>query len=150
MATLSDALGPTATALLPTARRLPTTLRDSPTLFEGAALLPLRQIPPFVRAVLPLAGPLPPIQRNLSAVPPLISSFKVLDYATNELTYNPGDRNRASCTGWPGSPTTPTRSSPPAMPTAPSGAGSCSPRARRQEQPVGSLFETVLRTNFGC
>ena len=37
VATLSDALGPTATALLPTARRLPSTLRDARTLFESAA-----------------------------------------------------------------------------------------------------------------
>jgi phospholipid/cholesterol/gamma-HCH transport system substrate-binding protein len=92
--TFANALGPTATALLPTARRLPTTLRQTQTLFQGAALLPLKEIPPFVNAVLPLAGQLPPLARDLKAViPPLIDSFKVLAYVTNELAYNPGGKN---------------------------------------------------------
>jgi phospholipid/cholesterol/gamma-HCH transport system substrate-binding protein len=87
-------LAPTATALIPTARRLPSTLRDSRTLFEGAALLPLNQIRPFVNAVIPLAGELPPLASNLRvAVPALIKSFKVLAYVTNEVAYNPGGKN---------------------------------------------------------
>jgi phospholipid/cholesterol/gamma-HCH transport system substrate-binding protein len=91
---LADALGPTATALIPTAKRLPSTLRDSQTLFEGAALLPLKQIPPFVNAVIPLANRLGPLTTNLgTAIPPLTASFKVLNYVTNELGYNPGGRN---------------------------------------------------------
>jgi hypothetical protein len=62
--------------------------------FEGAALLPLQQIPPFVGAVLPLAAQLPPLVRNLTAsLPPLISSFKVLNYVTNEVAYNGGRGN---------------------------------------------------------
>jgi phospholipid/cholesterol/gamma-HCH transport system substrate-binding protein len=94
VASLANALGPTATALLPTARRLPSTLRDTRTLFEGAALLPLKQIPPFVNAVLPLAAQLPPITRELgSAIPSLIAAFKVLAYTTNELAYNAGGKN---------------------------------------------------------
>ena len=91
---LANALGPTATALLPTARKLPTTLRDAQTLFEGAALLPLRQIPPFVKAVVPLAAQLPPLTKDLKqAVPALIDSFKVLAYTTNEIAYDPGGNN---------------------------------------------------------
>jgi phospholipid/cholesterol/gamma-HCH transport system substrate-binding protein len=91
----ANALGPTATALLPTARRLPTTLKDARTLFEGAALLPLNEIPPFVRAVTPLAGQLTPLASDLrKAVPALIKSFKILAYVTNELAYNPGGNNR--------------------------------------------------------
>jgi phospholipid/cholesterol/gamma-HCH transport system substrate-binding protein len=91
---LADALGPTATALVPTARKLPTTLRDSRTLFEGAALLPLDQIPSFVSAVKPLAAQLPPLTKDLTqAVPALIKSFKVLAYTTNEIAYNPGGNN---------------------------------------------------------
>jgi phospholipid/cholesterol/gamma-HCH transport system substrate-binding protein len=91
VATLANALGPTATALLPTARRLPATLRDARVLFQGAALLPLKQIPPFVDAVLPLATRLPAIAHSLAAAtPPLIASFKVLAYTTNELAYNGG------------------------------------------------------------
>ncbi len=94
VAGLADQLGPTATALLPTARRLPTTLRQTRTLFEGAALLPLKEIPPFVNAVIPLAGQLPPLERSLrQVVPPLINSFKVLAYVTNEVAYNGGGRN---------------------------------------------------------
>jgi phospholipid/cholesterol/gamma-HCH transport system substrate-binding protein len=90
----ANVLGPTATALLPVARNLPKTLRDTRTLFQGAALLPLDQIPAFVSAVEPLAKQLPPLTRDLrSAIPALIKSFKVLAYVTNETTYDPGGRN---------------------------------------------------------
>jgi phospholipid/cholesterol/gamma-HCH transport system substrate-binding protein len=92
---LANVLGPTATALIPTAKRLPATLRDARVVFQGAALLPLKQIGPFVNAVLPLARELPATSRELSEeTPPLIASFKVLEYVTNELAYsnssNPG------------------------------------------------------------
>jgi phospholipid/cholesterol/gamma-HCH transport system substrate-binding protein len=91
---LANALGPTATALLPTARRLPTTLRQTKTLFQGAALLPLHEIPPFVKAVLPLADQLPQLASGLKqAVPALIDSFKVIAYVANETAYNPGGKN---------------------------------------------------------
>jgi phospholipid/cholesterol/gamma-HCH transport system substrate-binding protein len=91
VATLSDSLGPTATALLPTARRLPSVLRDARTLFEGAALLPLKEIPPFVQSVLPLARRLPAITTALDAgIGPLRKSFEVLAYTTNETAYNGG------------------------------------------------------------
>jgi phospholipid/cholesterol/gamma-HCH transport system substrate-binding protein len=90
----ANALGPTATALLPTAHKLPTTLRDARTLFEGAALLPLKEIPPFIKVVLPLASQLPALTTDLNqAVPALIKSFKVLAYVTNEIAYDPGGRN---------------------------------------------------------
>ncbi len=66
------------------------TLRRSEDLFRGAALLPLRQIKPFVQAALPLARKLPPLARDLKIeVPDLIDAFKVLAYSTNELAYNP-------------------------------------------------------------
>jgi phospholipid/cholesterol/gamma-HCH transport system substrate-binding protein len=91
---LADALGPTATALIPTAHRLPTTLRDADTLFQGAALLPLNKIPPFVNAAIPLANQLPSVVALLDqALPALTSSFKVLAGVTNELTYVPGNGN---------------------------------------------------------
>ena len=91
---LANALGPTATALVPTARRLPSTLRDAQTLFQGAVLLPLKQIPPFVKVALPLASQLPPLTRDLGqATKPLTSAFKVLGEVTNELAYNPGGGN---------------------------------------------------------
>ncbi|HTD77345.1 MAG TPA: MlaD family protein [Chloroflexota bacterium] len=90
----ANALGPTAVALLPTARTLPTTLRDTQVLFQGAALLPLNQIPAFVKAVTPLARQLTPLSHGLrQAVPALIKSFKVLAYVTNEAAYDPGGSN---------------------------------------------------------
>jgi phospholipid/cholesterol/gamma-HCH transport system substrate-binding protein len=90
----ANALGPTATALLPTARKLPTTLRQTQTLFQGAALLPLKEVPPFVKAVLPLAEQLPPLTADLNKeVPALIKAFKVLAYTTNEIAYDPGGKN---------------------------------------------------------
>lgn len=91
---LANALGPTATALIPTARRLPNTLRDAQTLFQGSVLLPLKQIPPFVNATLPLASQLPPLTSDLGkASPPLTSAFKVLGATVNELAYDPGNGN---------------------------------------------------------
>jgi phospholipid/cholesterol/gamma-HCH transport system substrate-binding protein len=91
----SGALGPAATALLPTAHKLPATLKQAQTLFQGAALLPLKEIPPFVNAVLPLAKQLGPVTQLLgSVVPSLTDSFKVLAYTVNELAYNPGGKNQ--------------------------------------------------------
>jgi phospholipid/cholesterol/gamma-HCH transport system substrate-binding protein len=91
---LARVLGPTATSLIPTARRLPSTLSDSQTLIRGAGLLPLRQIPAFEQAVLPLARQLPALTSDLKVeVPEVTGIFKVLAYTTNELAYNQGSRN---------------------------------------------------------
>jgi phospholipid/cholesterol/gamma-HCH transport system substrate-binding protein len=90
----ADALGPTATALTPSARSLASTLRDTQTLFQGAALLPLQQIPAFIQATRPLTRDLPPLGRRLRIeVPDTIAAFKVLAYATNEIAYNQGAKN---------------------------------------------------------
>jgi phospholipid/cholesterol/gamma-HCH transport system substrate-binding protein len=90
----AHALKPASAALTPVVRSLPSTLRRSQTLFRGAALLPLRQIAPFVRAALPLARRLPPLAADLKTeVPDLIAAFKVLAYSANELAYDPGGRN---------------------------------------------------------
>jgi phospholipid/cholesterol/gamma-HCH transport system substrate-binding protein len=90
----SDALGPASNALVPVARQLPSTLRDSRTAFRGAALLPLGQIRPFVRAALPLARKLPSLASELRVeVPDLTAAFKVLVYSANELAFDPGGRN---------------------------------------------------------
>lgn len=90
----ANALGPTATALVPTAKSLPATLRNSRTVFQGAALLPLQEIRPFVKASAPLSKALTPLAADLRIeVPDLIKAFKVLAYSTNELAYNPGGRN---------------------------------------------------------
>jgi phospholipid/cholesterol/gamma-HCH transport system substrate-binding protein len=90
----AHALGPAATALEPTARKLPATLRNTDTLLQGAALLPLQQIQPFVKASLPVARVLPALAADLKPeVPELIDSFKALAYSTNETAYNPGGGN---------------------------------------------------------
>ena len=90
----ANALGPAATALQPTARKLPETLRNTNTLLQGAALLPVNKIQPFVNAALPVARLLPALAADLRPeVPELIDSFKTLAYATNELAYNPGNGN---------------------------------------------------------
>ncbi len=90
----SNALGPTAGALIPTARHLPATLRNSRTLFQSAALLPLNKIAPFVHVVLPLAKQLQPTVANLKQIlPPLESSFRVIGAVTNEMAYVPGHGN---------------------------------------------------------
>jgi phospholipid/cholesterol/gamma-HCH transport system substrate-binding protein len=87
----SGQLGPTARALLPTARRLPQVLRDTQTLFQGAALLPLKQTPAFVAAVLPLARLIAPTTHDIGAqLPSLIRSFDVLSYVSNEIAYDSG------------------------------------------------------------
>lgn len=90
----ADQLGPTATALIPTAERLPRTLKDTRTLFEGAVLLPLQKIPPFVDAVIPLARQLPAVTSNLNReIPPLLSAFRVFGAVANEIAYVPGHGN---------------------------------------------------------
>jgi phospholipid/cholesterol/gamma-HCH transport system substrate-binding protein len=93
-AAFANALSPTANALVPIARRLPQTLKDTNTLVQGAVLLPLDQIKPFVDAVTPLTTQLPALESALKqATPPLINSFKVLTYVTNEIAYRPGGKN---------------------------------------------------------
>lgn len=90
----ANALGPTARALEPTARSLPATLRRTQLLFKGAVLLPLNQIPAFIKVVKPLARDLPGLASNLKIeVPDLIDALKVLAYSTNELAYDPGHGN---------------------------------------------------------
>jgi phospholipid/cholesterol/gamma-HCH transport system substrate-binding protein len=149
---LANELGPTATALLPTARKLPTTLRDAQTLFEGAALLPLKQIPPFVDAVVPLAAQLPPLTSGLSqAVPSLIKSFKVLAYTTNEIAYDPGGKNPGFLywLAWfahnADSFISNSDANGPVWRTV--ALGSC---ASLNAFTFGSLLKTLLGTNFGC
>jgi phospholipid/cholesterol/gamma-HCH transport system substrate-binding protein len=91
----ANALGPAATALEPTSRKLPRTLRDGNTLLQGAALLPLDKIQPFIKASLPVARLLPPLATDLKTeIPELVDAFKVLAYATNETAYNPGNGNQ--------------------------------------------------------
>jgi phospholipid/cholesterol/gamma-HCH transport system substrate-binding protein len=94
LTTFAHALGPASAALVPVVHHLPSTLKDAQTLFRAAALLPLGQIKPFVRAALPLAQKLPPLAQDLKVeVPDLTDAFKVLVYSANELAYDPGGDN---------------------------------------------------------
>lgn len=152
LTTLSNALGPTATALLPTARKLPSTLSDARTLFEGAALIPLNQIPPFIKAVEPLAAQLPTVATRLNTVvPPLIASFKVLTYTTNELAYNGGGGNPGFLywLSWFAHNANSMLSNADAHGVAWRGLilVSC---ASLKGSIVGPLLETLLGTTFGC
>lgn len=83
-------LGPTSTALRPVARAAPGALRAARPLLAEALPILRDQVRPFVRSVQPIARDLGPITRDLSAVTPSLSTaFRVLQYTTNELAYNP-------------------------------------------------------------
>lgn len=94
--TLAGVLRPTLDALLPTARRLGPTLRGSRALLQGGGLLPVREVKPFVNAILPLAQSLPDTTSALrKATGPQIAAFKVIEAFVNELAYDPpGDANK--------------------------------------------------------
>ena len=69
--------------------------------------------------VLPLAKQLPPIASAAEqAIPPLINSFKVVNYVPTSSPTTRAETTRVSSTGWPGSLITRTRSCPPRTPTA--------------------------------
>ena len=68
-------------------------LSDDP-VSPQTTLLIKADVKPFVDAVTPLTTQLPPLESALKqATPPLINSFKVLAYVTNELAYRPGGKN---------------------------------------------------------
>jgi phospholipid/cholesterol/gamma-HCH transport system substrate-binding protein len=90
----ADQLTPTATALVPIAKSLPTTLRDGKTLAQAAALLPVQNVQKFEAVVDPLANDLAAASTTLkTVVPEVTTSFKDLEYITNELAYDPGSGN---------------------------------------------------------
>ncbi|MBO0767179.1 MAG: MCE family protein [Solirubrobacterales bacterium] len=90
----ANQLGPTATSLEPLAHNLPTTLGDLKTLVKASALLPVNKVSAFESAMAPLTSDLVGVNAALSrSVPALTSSFKGLQYLTNELAYDPGHGN---------------------------------------------------------
>lgn len=87
---LADNLGPTLQALRPGARALGPSLRQLRPLQREATPIIRDQLRPFARATLPTVRLLRPAARSLSrATPDLTTSVKVLNYALNELGYNP-------------------------------------------------------------
>jgi phospholipid/cholesterol/gamma-HCH transport system substrate-binding protein len=88
--TLADVLGPTAEALRPAARNLaPAQRAIRPFLVQSTPVI-RDQIRPFTRIATPVVSALRPAAKDLTALTPdLTSVFRVLNYAVNELGYNP-------------------------------------------------------------
>jgi phospholipid/cholesterol/gamma-HCH transport system substrate-binding protein len=87
---LANALGPSLQALRPTARALgPTLVQVRPFLKKTTPIIQ-NQLRPFTVASIPTIRKLKPAARDLAALTPnLVTTFKVLNYALNELAYNP-------------------------------------------------------------
>ena len=86
----ANASTPTLKALLPFARNLGPALAASRPLFRDTTPVIKNQLRPFSIAVQPLAATLKPAATQLAkAVPPLVSSFGVLNALFNELGYKP-------------------------------------------------------------
>jgi phospholipid/cholesterol/gamma-HCH transport system substrate-binding protein len=101
---LASALGPTLQALRPTARALgPAQVQVRPFLRKTTPIIK-SQLRPFTVASIPTTRKLKPAARDLAALTPnLVTTFKVLNYAVNELTYNPpgsGDEGFLFWTAW--------------------------------------------------
>ncbi len=88
--TLADVLGPTAEALRPAARNLaPAQRAIRPFLVQSTPII-RDQIRPFTRVATPVVSALRPAAKDLTALTPdLTSVFRILNYAVNELGYNP-------------------------------------------------------------
>jgi phospholipid/cholesterol/gamma-HCH transport system substrate-binding protein len=87
---LARALGPTLQGLRPTARTLGPTLRQVRPFLEQTTPIIRTKLRPFSRAALPTVKVLRPTASDLASVTPrLTTTFKVLNYALNELAFNP-------------------------------------------------------------
>jgi phospholipid/cholesterol/gamma-HCH transport system substrate-binding protein len=87
---LADELGPTLQALRPGARALGPTLRQVRPFLRSSTPIIKDKVRPFVRAARPVVKDLRPDMRDLAAVSPdLVSVFSIVNYALNELAYNP-------------------------------------------------------------
>jgi phospholipid/cholesterol/gamma-HCH transport system substrate-binding protein len=87
---LARVLGPTLQALRPAARALgPTLIAVRPFLRESTPII-RDQLRPFTRDALPVVKHLRPAATDLAALTPdLTTVFRVVNYALNELAYNP-------------------------------------------------------------
>ena len=87
---LANALGPSLSALRPAARALgPALVQVRPFLKKTTPIIK-NQLRPFTVASIPTIRKLNPAARDLAALTPnLVTTFKVLNYALNELAYNP-------------------------------------------------------------
>jgi len=87
---LANALGPSLSALRPAARALgPALVQVRPFLKKTTPIIK-NQLRPFTVASIPTIRKLNPAARDLAALTPnLVTTFKVLNYALNELAFNP-------------------------------------------------------------
>jgi phospholipid/cholesterol/gamma-HCH transport system substrate-binding protein len=87
---LANALGPSLSALRPAARALgPALVQTRPFLRKTTPIIK-NQLRPFTAASIPTIRQLKPAAQDLAALTPnLVTTFKVLNYALNELAYNP-------------------------------------------------------------
>jgi phospholipid/cholesterol/gamma-HCH transport system substrate-binding protein len=98
---LARALGPTLRELRPTARSLGPTLRSVRPFLEQTTPIIRTKLRPFSRAALPTVRQLRPAINDLAAVTPtLTTTFKVLNYAVNELAFNPPGKNDEGFLFW--------------------------------------------------
>jgi phospholipid/cholesterol/gamma-HCH transport system substrate-binding protein len=87
---LADELGPTLQALRPGARALGPSLAQTRPFLRQTTPVIRDELRPFTRAALPTVEQLRPAASDLAAAAPDLNRlFAVVDYAFNELTYNP-------------------------------------------------------------
>jgi phospholipid/cholesterol/gamma-HCH transport system substrate-binding protein len=87
---LAETLGPTLQHLRPGARALGPSLRQVRPFVTKTTPVIKNQLRPFTRAALPTVKQLRPALNDLSAATPSLTRvFKVLNYALNEVAYNP-------------------------------------------------------------
>jgi phospholipid/cholesterol/gamma-HCH transport system substrate-binding protein len=101
---LARALGPSLQALRPTARALgPANVAVRPFFRETTPII-RTQLRPFTRQALPVVRDLRPAVQNLSILTPnLTTTFRVVNYALNELAYNapgPADEGYLFWASW--------------------------------------------------
>jgi phospholipid/cholesterol/gamma-HCH transport system substrate-binding protein len=88
---IAHAAVPALTALTPAVQALPKTLQTLGPFAHTSAQALRTRVRPFVRDAQPALRDLAPAASELTALSPHITSItKVLQYATNELAYNPG------------------------------------------------------------
>jgi phospholipid/cholesterol/gamma-HCH transport system substrate-binding protein len=99
--TLAKTLGPTLQDLRPGARALGPTLRKVRPFVRKTTPVIRDQLRPFSRAALPTVRQLRPALNDLSAATPSLTRvFKVLNYALNEVAYNPPGRTDEGFLFW--------------------------------------------------
>jgi phospholipid/cholesterol/gamma-HCH transport system substrate-binding protein len=87
---MAEALGPTLQDLRPGARALGPSLRQVRPFVTKTTPVIKNQLRPFTRAALPTVKQLRPALNDLSAATPALTRvFNVLNYALNEVAYNP-------------------------------------------------------------